>query len=115
MRGKTCFQLEESGELQGVGGSDIEIFRYKKCKTGGNVLEEVSSLSIITVFIIFHGMCSNRAPSLLISRQYVLSGTNRSAQKKTAFQQRILVCLQNKPNKCDFGSNLKDQSKDRWV
>lgn len=85
----------------------------KKVKQVAYVLEEVSSLLIFIIFIIFHGICSNRAPSLLISCQYVLSGRNRLAQKKTAFQQRILVCLQSKPNKCDFGSNLKDQSKDR--
>lgn len=60
---------------------------------------------------IFHSVCFNRPPSLLISCHYVLSDGNRSGQKKTAFQQLTLVCVQSKQNKSDFGSNLKDKTK----
>lgn len=76
-RGKTCLQLEESGKLQGGGGNYVEIFRCKKCKTGGGMC----CWSII-VFIIFHSICCNRAPGLLVSCEHVCSVVDRSQVRK---------------------------------
>lgn len=43
------FQLEESGELQG-GGNYVEMFRYKKLKTSGDIC--VGRVFIISMIVL---------------------------------------------------------------